>query len=303
MLKSALYLVPTPIGNLEDITLRAVNVLREATLIAAEDTRHSRILLEHLGLGAARMMSCYDQVEEQRAGAIIEEIKKGGSVALISDAGSPLINDPGYKVVATCLQAGLEVVPLPGPCALITALEAAALPAHRFMFAGFLPVKQKELEQTLRALEHADYTAVFYESPRRIRNTCEAMAALLPQRQVALCRELTKEFESFYRMEAAKLPGYLDADPNRCRGEFVVVIGPAEQAPSGPGPEVAEALKMLLPFVPVKTAAAALSLAGRGQRRELYRLALKLMKTSQGCSRSQEEEPPEAEQPAKGVAR
>ena len=146
---SALYIVPTPIGNLDDITLRAIEVLKSATLIAAEDTRHSKILLDKLGISGKKMISCHDHNEGERADLIIEEVRAGGVVALISDAGSPLINDPGYRVVTICAEQGVKVVPLPGPCALITALEASALPTDKFMFCGFFPVKEKELTGVL----------------------------------------------------------------------------------------------------------------------------------------------------------
>ena len=139
MLDSALYIVPTPIGNMQDITLRAIEVLKNATLIAAEDTRHSKLLLDHIGVKGTRMISCHDHNEEQRVEIIKNEIEKGGSVALISDAGTPLISDPGYRVVSLCAKLNVKVVPLPGPCAAITALEMAGLPTDSFLFAGFLP--------------------------------------------------------------------------------------------------------------------------------------------------------------------
>ena len=225
MLESALYIVPTPIGNLDDITLRAIEVLKNATLIAAEDTRHSKILLDKLGISGTRMISCHDHNEEQRADVIIEEVKKGGIVALISDAGSPLINDPGYRVVTICSKADVKVVPLPGPCALITALEASALPTDKFMFCGFFPVKEKELTETVQALANVDYTAVFYETPRRIIDTMEIVGKVLPEHDVTLCREMTKTFESFYRLKAKDAVEFLKADADRTKGEFVVAIG------------------------------------------------------------------------------
>ena len=156
---SALYIVPTPIGNLDDITLRAIDVLKSATLIAAEDTRHSKILLDKLGISGKKMISCHDHNEGERAELIIEEVRAGGVVALISDAGSPLINDPGYRVVTICAEQGVKVVPLPGPCALITALEASALPTDKFMFCGFFPVKEKE---NMPFSKVADIPGVFF---------------------------------------------------------------------------------------------------------------------------------------------
>lgn len=276
MLKNALYIVPTPIGNLDDITLRAIDVLKGVTLIAAEDTRHSKILLDHLGIGGKRVISCYDQVEEQKAQIIIEEIRNNGSVALISDAGSPLINDPGYRVVSLCTRAGVEVIPLPGPCALITALEAAALPTDKFMFRGFFPVKQKELEDTVAELISADYTCVFYETPRRIVDTMRTVARILPQHPVAVCRELTKTFESVYRMSAEKMAAFLEEDKDRQKGEFVVAIGAVEQQDTQLPQNVREALQELVKTTPVKVAAQAIAQATGLKRNDLYQYALSL---------------------------
>ena len=276
MLKSALYIVPTPIGNLEDITLRAINVLKSATLIAAEDTRHSKILLNHLGIAGVKLISCHDHNEDERASIIIDEVKAGGIVALISDAGSPLINDPGYRVVSHCAKEGVDVVPLPGPCALITALEGAALPTDKFMFQGFFPVKEKELEETLRKLSCVDYTAVFYETPRRILATMEMVAKILPEHPVSLCRELTKTFESFYRMKAKEVPEFLKADSDRTRGEFVVAIGSLPQEGGEIDENVEEALKLLIKDTKVKLACQALSLVCDVKRNDLYSLALRL---------------------------
>lgn len=275
-----LYLVPTPIGNLQDITLRAIAVLKAATLVAAEDTRHSRILLDHLGIRAPKLNSLYDQVEERKAGIIIEEVRQGGIVALISDAGSPLINDPGYKLVSLCLQAHVAVIPLPGPCALITALEAAALPTDAFTFKGFFPVKEQELRACIAELAERPETMVFYESPRRVLKTCEILAELLPGRQICLCRELTKSFESFYRMSSEELPDFLRADPQRTLGEFVVVIAGASHSAGGVEPEIKEALAMLLKTTPLKAAVAALSLCSKARPNELYALALTLKQSA-----------------------
>lgn len=276
MLKSALYIVPTPIGNLEDITLRAINVLKSASLIAAEDTRHSKILLDHLGIGGIKLISCHDHNEEERAHLIASEVKNGGIVALISDAGSPLINDPGYRVVSLCAKEGVDVVPLPGPCALITALEGAALPTDKFMFQGFFPVKEKELEETLRSLANVDYTAVFYETPKRILATMELCAKILPEHPISLCRELTKTYESFYRMSAKDIPAFLKEDPCRIRGEFVVAIGSIEHKDNAIDEKVVEALKQLLPTTPVKIATSVLANISGVKRNDLYSLALKL---------------------------
>ena len=208
MIESALYLVPTPIGNLDDITLRAIEVLKSATLIAAEDTRHSKILLTKLGIGAVKMISCNDHNEAERADIIANEVAAGGIVALISDAGTPMISDPGYKLTATLTQRGVKVVALPGPCAAITALCAAALPTDKFLFNGFLPVKDKELTEKLESIATSTTTTVFYESPRRIMTTLNKLKEIDPTRKVALCRELTKTFETIYRMSVSDLVTY-----------------------------------------------------------------------------------------------
>ncbi len=276
MLESALYIVPTPIGNLDDITLRAIEVLKNATLIAAEDTRHSKILLDKLGVLNPKMISCHDHNEEQRASIIIEEVNKGGIVALISDAGSPLINDPGYKVVTLCSKANVKVIPLPGPCALITALEASALPTDKFMFNGFFPVKEKELVETIESLKGVDYTAVFYEAPRRILNTMEKVAQILPEHDVTLCREMTKTFESFYRLKAKDAPAFLEADPDRTKGEFVVAIGALKEDQGAISPQIVDALKTLVQTTPVKVACNVVANLTGLKKNELYNLALEL---------------------------
>ena len=275
-MESALYIVPTPIGNLDDITLRAIEVLKSATLIAAEDTRHSKILLDKLGISGKKMISCHDHNEGERADLIIEEVRAGGVVALISDAGSPLINDPGYRVVTICAEQGVKVVPLPGPCALITALEASALPTDKFMFCGFFPVKEKELTGVLESLKSADYTAVFYEAPRRIVDTMELMAKILPDHDVTLCREMTKTFESFYRLKAKEAPEFLKADPDRTKGEFVVAIGAVKQESSEIDPKIAAALEELIKTSPVKTVANVLASITGLKKNDLYNLALEL---------------------------
>ena len=276
MLESALYIVPTPIGNLDDITLRAIEVLKNATLIAAEDTRHSKILLDKLGVLNPKMISCHDHNEEQRASIIIEEVNKGGIVALISDAGSPLINDPGYKVVTLCSKANVKVIPLPGPCALITALEASALPTDKFMFNGFFPVKEKELVETIESLKGVDYTAVFYEAPRRILNTMEKVAQILPDHDVTLCREMTKTFESFYRLKAKDAPAFLEADPDRTKGEFVVAIGALKEDQGAISPQIVDALKTLVQTTPVKVACNVVANLTGLKKNDLYNLALEL---------------------------
>lgn len=284
MIDSALYIVPTPIGNLDDITLRAVEVLKSASLIAAEDTRHSRILLDKLGVGRVRMISCHDHNEEERADLIASEVENGGIVALISDAGTPMISDPGYKLTDRLVKKGVKVVALPGPCAAITALCAAALPTDRFVFEGFLPVKDKELREKLGSLKGGKVTTVFYESPRRIMNTLNIIAENEPERRLALCREMTKTFETVYRMNASELLSYLSEHEEEVRGEFVLILGPCEK--SDDKEELSDraktALRELLPFTKVKTACKVVSDLTGDNRKKLYDYALSVKDSLQG---------------------
>lgn len=278
MIESALYIVPTPIGNLEDITLRAIEVLKSATLIAAEDTRHSRILLDRLGIGQVRLISCNDHNEAERAEIIASEVEKGGTVALISDAGTPMISDPGYKLVSALSDRGVKVVPLPGPCAAITALCASALPTDRFLFMGFLPVKEKELGDRLEQIRLCDTTVVFYESPRRIMNTLTRLAQMEPGRRLALCREMTKTFETIYRSTAQELVEYLTEHSDEVRGEFVLIVGPHEssEADEELSDKAKDALRRMIPAMKVKEACQLVSeLTGESKNR-LYDFALTL---------------------------
>lgn len=278
MIESALYIVPTPIGNLSDITFRAVEVLKAATLIAAEDTRHSRILLDKLGIGSVKMISCNDHNEAERTEIIAKETESGGVVALISDAGTPMISDPGYKLVSSLVERGVKVFPLPGPCAAITALCASAMPTDRFLFSGFLPVKDKELTDKLESLRTAPYPVVFYESPRRIINTLQKIAKMDKDRKVALCREMTKTFETIYRMRVTDLIEHFKTHEDEVRGEFVLIVGPYE--PKDDGDEVSAkakaALEKMIPSLKVKEACQIVAdLTGESKNR-LYDYALTL---------------------------
>lgn len=238
-----LYIVATPIGNLDDITLRAIGVLRQADVIAAEDTRRTRILLDHLGLRPRRMLACHDHNEPQQAEELSELIADGGSVALVSDAGTPLICDPGYRVVRRVVEAGSRVTVLPGPCAAISALCLSGMPTDRFSFEGFMPQGGTALEQRLRQLESSAVPAIFYESPHRIQHTLQLLAGRMPQRQVVLCRELTKVYESVYRMPAAELAQRLRQDGSCGRGELVLIVAAAGPAVRGGVP--AEAVQLI----------------------------------------------------------
>ncbi len=216
-----LYLVATPIGNLEDITLRALRVLKECDIVAAEDTRHSGQLLKHFGI-AKPMLSYFAFNEAKRSEEIIERLKRGEKVALITDAGSPGISDPGERVVQAARAAGLRVESVPGACALIAALTASGLPTDEFHFIGFLPHKSGQRRKQLEALKQFAGTLALYESPYRIEKLLGELNEVLPERQVVLARELTKKFEEFLRGTPAELIELLKT--RKLKGEFVVLV-------------------------------------------------------------------------------
>ena len=216
-----LVVCPTPIGNLEDVTLRVLDQLRHAETIACEDTRHAKVLLDRHGI-AGRLTSLHEHNEAGRARELVARIAAGATVALISDAGTPLVSDPGFALIRACHQAGLAVEVLPGASAVVTALVASGLPAERWSFVGFLPRKRSELEALLKG---ATETLIAFESPRRVGATLAVLAAFDPQRPVALCRELTKLHEEVVRGSASELAGRFAENPPR--GEVVLVCGAA----------------------------------------------------------------------------
>jgi 16S rRNA (cytidine1402-2'-O)-methyltransferase len=232
-----LVVCPTPIGNLEDVTLRVLSALREADVIACEDTRRTRTLLDRYGVGAP-LVSYHEHNEERRAAELVERMRAGEVVALVSDAGMPLVSDPGYVLVRACVAAGLAVEVLPGPSAVLAALVASALPADHWRFAGFLPRRAGDLQRVLRS---GDGTLVAFESPRRLPATLAVLASIDPSRRVAVCRELTKVHEEVVRGTAEELAErYRGAPP---RGEVVLVVGaPAERAAGGGGEPSADAV-------------------------------------------------------------
>jgi 16S rRNA (cytidine1402-2'-O)-methyltransferase len=215
-----LIVCPTPIGNLGDVTLRVLAALREADIVACEDTRHTRVLLERYGVGA-KLVSYHEHNERARASELVAKMEDGAVVALVSDAGMPIVSDPGLVLVRACVSAGIGVEVLPGPSAALNALVASALPADHWRFVGFLPRKRTEQERVFASSE----TVVAFESPRRLAASLEALAALDPDRQAAVCRELTKLHEEIVRGSAAELAARYRAQPPR--GEIVLVIGPA----------------------------------------------------------------------------
>ena len=226
----SLVVCPTPIGNLEDITLRVLSAFREADVIACEDTRRTRTLLDRYGVNA-KLVSYHEHNEESRAVELVGRMREGQTVALVSDAGMPLVSDPGYVLLRACVAAGLPVEVLPGPSAAIAALVASALPADRWRFAGFFPRKKGELRSLL---SEPGGTLVAFESPRRVPGTLALLAEIDPAREVAVCRELTKVHEEVMRGSAEELAARYAGRPPK--GEVVLVLGPATEAPGGEGP-------------------------------------------------------------------
>jgi 16S rRNA (cytidine1402-2'-O)-methyltransferase len=223
-----LYLVATPIGNLEDITLRALRILREVDLIATEDTRRTRILLEHYQIDKP-LTSLYEHNEAQKTPTLIRRLREGTTVALVSEAGTPLISDPGYRLVQGAIAQGITVTPIPGPSALVAALIVAGLPTDRFIFEGFLPKKPGKRRRRLEALAHEPRTLIFYESPRRLHDLLGEMQATWGDRRVVVVRELTKKFEEIIRGRITEVLAQLEERPPL--GEVTLVVeGVASEA-------------------------------------------------------------------------
>jgi 16S rRNA (cytidine1402-2'-O)-methyltransferase len=271
-----LYIVATPIGNLEDISARALTVLREVDLIAAEDTRHSKRLLSHYAI-TTPLRSYHDFNERQATLTLMESLRNGMQVALISDAGTPLISDPGYHLVNTAHELGIRVIPVPGPCAAITALSASGLPTDKFVFEGYAPEKQAARTARFQHLVQEVRTLVFYEAPHRIQGfLADAEAAFGPRRQATLARELTKRFETIRRGELGELRALVTREASWGKGEYVVIVHGAEVRHEEGDEEVQRVLTILLQELPLKKAAAlAARITGR-KKNELYALGLKL---------------------------
>jgi 16S rRNA (cytidine1402-2'-O)-methyltransferase len=238
MTPGRLVVCPTPIGNLEDVTLRVLAALREADVVACEDTRHTRVLLERYGVSAT-LVSYHEHNERARAAELVEKMRAGAVVALVSDAGMPLVSDPGYVLVQGCVAAGLAVEVLPGPSAALAALVASALPADVWRFVGFLPRKRSALEAVFAAAE----TVVAFESPRRVGASLAALAELDPGRPAVVCRELTKVHEEVVRGTAAELAERYAGEPPR--GEIVLVVGGAPPH-TGVDPAAVDAVRRLV---------------------------------------------------------
>lgn len=270
-----LYIVPTPIGNLGDLSPRAQQILAEVAAIAAEDTRHSRKLLQQFAINN-EVFALHEHNERERAQAVITRLQAGDSLALISDAGTPLISDPGYVLVQQCREQGLRVVALPGPCAITTALSGAGLPTDRFTFEGFLPAKPQQRRKTLADLVAEPRTLVFYESPHRIVATLQDLQEVFgAERKMVLARELTKQFETYLSGSIAEVAAQVNADANQQRGEFVLMLSGAPAVEQEADVQTGlRTLQLLREHLPLKKAAACAAEIHGLRKNQLYQLAL-----------------------------
>ncbi len=280
-----LYIVATPIGNLDDLGLRAIATLRAVDLIAAEDTRHSRRLLQHHGIDTP-LVSCHEHNEAKRVDELLQKIADGQQIALISDAGTPLISDPGFRLVRAARERGVRVSPIPGPSSVMAALSAAGLPSDRFLFCGFLPAKAGERASRLRELRDFQTTLVFFESSHRIMAALAQIDEIFGARKCVIAKELTKLHENFLDGSAAELRARLERDTALQRGEFVVLIdnGAGDDAAALESDAI-RLLDVLLDEVSVKMAVRiAMRLTG-AKKNEIYQQALQLQeKKSSGPS-------------------
>ena len=269
-----LYVVGTPIGNLEDMTFRGVRILQTVDLIAAEDTRHTGKLLQHFQIKTPQV-SYHDHNHQSRIPELLDHLGNGKAIALVTDAGMPLISDPGYELVKVCVEAGIGVVPIPGPCAAIIALSASGLPTERFVFEGFLPAKSQQRREHLESLKTELRTIILYESPHRLRDTLQDLGEILGQeRQIVLARELTKLYEEFHRATIAEvIADYGDREP---QGEYTMIVaGASPSLPQFSEAELkAELKKIVSQGVSRSQASRQLAKVTSLPRRQLYQLAL-----------------------------
>ncbi|MFT6957830.1 MAG: 16S rRNA (cytidine1402-2'-O)-methyltransferase [Halieaceae bacterium] len=269
-MESGLYIVATPIGNLGDISHRAVEVLRSADLIAAEDTRHSRHLLQHFAIDTP-VFAYHEHSDDRAQQRILSVLGEGGTVALVSDAGTPLISDPGFKLVRQAQDEGFKVVPIPGACAAIAALSVAGLATDRFLYEGFLPAKAMQRESRLTALAQQTATLVFYEAPHRVIDALGAMVEILgANREAVLAREITKAFETVRRGTLAELQAFVAADPNQRRGEIVIVVAGGAKVEAVLDAGLERLLLQLADEMPGKRAAAIVAEFSGLRKNQLY---------------------------------
>tara|TARA_R110002167_G_scaffold288360_9_gene493331 strand:+ start:2389 stop:3228 length:840 start_codon:yes stop_codon:yes gene_type:complete len=272
-LESAIYIVATPIGNLSDITIRGLEVLREVDVIAAEDTRHTKRLLEHHGV-STKLIAYHEHNEAEKSQFIIDLVLGGKSIALVSDAGTPLISDPGHTLVSEAKKSGVKVVPVPGPSAVIAALSASGLPCGKFIYEGFLPVKKKAKSDLLELYRYEPKTVVFYESPHRILNTLEILADLFPGRQLVIARELTKRFETIVGGSTESLLSWAKDDVNQQRGEFVLVLSGSPRLDDDELLNQERLLASLVEYLPPKKAVQIVTEFFGGDKKALYARAV-----------------------------
>ncbi len=273
---STLYLIATPIGNLSDISLRALDVLKSVDRIAAEDTRHTQKLLNHFGIQKP-LLCLHQHNEAQRSQAILQNLLGGESIALVSDAGTPLISDPGYPLVVAAQQHQIKIVPIPGACAAITALCASGIPANEFLFVGFLPGKGEKRDKRLQQLAQASYTLVLYESVHRILDLLERMLVhFSAEREICLARELSKRYETIYRAPLSELISFINNNPEQQKGEFVLVIAGNQHTHVGIDAQSEVILRTLLMELPLKQAVKLTQQITHASHRELYQFALKI---------------------------
>ncbi|MDS4068002.1 MAG: 16S rRNA (cytidine(1402)-2'-O)-methyltransferase [Candidatus Competibacter sp.] len=272
----ALYVVATPIGNLEDITARALRVLREVDCIAAEDTRHTGQLLRHFGIDTP-LLSLHEHNERGRLESVIAMLREGRSVALVSDAGTPLISDPGFPLVRELRRQGSKVIPVPGPSSVLAALSVAGLPTDRFVFEGFPPPKTAARRARLQALAGEERTLVFLEASHRVAETLVDLAAVFgAERWAVIARELTKRFEEVHGAPLGELGAWLAADANRQKGEFVLVVQGVPAASEADTPEIRRLLRALLAELPISRAVVVAAKLTGLRKKPLYELALAL---------------------------
>ena len=275
-LTGILYIVATPIGNLQDITQRALDTFTQVDLIAAEDTRHSGLLLSHYGIKKP-FFALHDHNEQEKAHILVEKLKQGSHIALISDAGTPLISDPGFHLVRQCREAGIRVVPLPGACAAITALCASGIASDRFCFEGFLPAKSKARKDKLENIVEEDRTLIFYESTHRILDTLEDMQSVLgEERYIVLAREITKTWETITGNMIKNLREWLLEDPNRTKGEMVLIVEGKPKSDNNDeiSPQAVKALELIAEELPLKKAAAIVAELYGYKKNALYQFGL-----------------------------
>lgn len=276
--KGVLYIVATPIGNLDDISFRAISILKAVHVVAAEDTRHSLRLFNHFGIDT-KLIAYHDHSSDKQVERLLRHLDEGSDIALVSDAGTPLISDPGYRIVKIAREQGVKVVPVPGPSAPIVALSAAGLATDRFSFEGFLPHKSGARIKSFEAIKANAGTSVFFESPHRIADAIkDAVAVLGAERSAVMARELTKTFETFIGPDLQHIQQAIADDANQSRGEIVLLIGPLPTAPKGENVSVsADALKVatvLAAELPTKQAAALASNITGESKKKLYELIL-----------------------------